>query len=123
SGGSAVVSQATPVALSSSSPTVTFYPTGTCASQVTGVTIPAGDYRATFYFKDGVVEMPTVNASSPGLTGASQSHTTVCPATVDGAFCDDADLCNGRETCQTGVCRAGTPLTCDDGDPCTVNGC
>ncbi|HVE86255.1 MAG TPA: PKD domain-containing protein [Myxococcales bacterium] len=123
SGGNAVVSQATPVALSSSSPTVTFHQTAACGPQVTGVTIPAGDYRATFYFRDTAVEAPAVSASSPGLTGATQGHTIVCPALVDGARCDDADLCNGRETCQAGVCRAGAPLSCDDGDPCTVNGC
>ncbi|HZN94198.1 MAG TPA: PKD domain-containing protein, partial [Myxococcales bacterium] len=123
SGGNAVVSQATPVALSSPSPTVTFHQTAACGPQITAVTIPAGDYRATFYFRDGVVEAPTVNASSPGLTGASQGHTIVCPAAVNGAPCDDTDLCNGRETCQTGVCRPGTAPSCDDGDPCTINGC
>lgn len=123
SGGSSVVSQATPVALSSNSPTVTFSSNAGCSTQVTGVTIPAGDYRATFYFRDTSVETPAVTASSPGLTSASQNHTIVCPSLVDGAPCDDTDLCNGRETCQAGVCRPGTPLSCDDGDPCTVNSC
>jgi len=123
SGSSSVATQDTLVSLSSTSPTVTFHATAACGAQITGVTVPAGDYRATFYFRDNVVEVPSVTASSPGLTSASQSHTIVCPALVDGAPCDDADLCNGRETCQTGACRPGTPLSCDDGDPCTVNGC
>jgi len=123
SGSSAVVSQDTVVSLASTSPTVTFHATAACGAQITRVTISAGDYRATLYMKDSAVEMPAITATSPGLTSANQSHTIVCPALVDGARCDDADLCNGRETCQGGTCRAGAPPTCDDGDPCTVNGC
>ena len=41
---------------------------------------------------------------------------------VDGD-CDDADACNGLETCVGGVCQPGTPLVCDDGNPCTDDGC
>ncbi|MEM7352559.1 MAG: S8 family serine peptidase, partial [Acidobacteriota bacterium] len=44
--------------------------------------------------------------------------------TVD-ADCDDGAFCNGAETCNTGtgVCEAGTPVTCDDGVSCTVDSC
>jgi len=41
----------------------------------------------------------------------------------DGASCADRDLCNGSETCQGGTCTAGTPLVCDDGNPCTTDSC
>jgi hypothetical protein len=41
----------------------------------------------------------------------------------DGTPCPDATLCNGDETCVAGVCTPGTPLACDDGDVCTVDGC
>ena len=37
--------------------------------------------------------------------------------------CDDADVCNGSESCLAGVCQAGTPLTCDDGNLCTDDSC
>lgn len=39
--------------------------------------------------------------------------------------CDDANVCNGIETCDvdTGECRAGVPLSCDDHDACTVDSC
>lgn len=123
SGASVVVSQATQVSLSSSSSTVTFHPAAGCGTQVTAVTIPAGDYRATFHIKDSVVEAPTVTASSTGLASASQGQTIVCPAMVNGAACDDTDLCNGRETCQAGVCEPGAPPSCDDTDPCTIDSC
>ncbi len=37
--------------------------------------------------------------------------------------CDDRDPCNGRERCELGVCVSpGTP-ECDDGVPCTADGC
>jgi hypothetical protein len=41
----------------------------------------------------------------------------------DGTTCTDATVCNGDETCQGGACTAGTPLDCDDGDPCTIDTC
>ena len=37
--------------------------------------------------------------------------------------CDDGDVCNGDETCNAGVCDPGTPLTCDDSNPCTDDSC
>ncbi|MDP6946890.1 MAG: hypothetical protein QF464_22260, partial [Myxococcota bacterium] len=37
---------------------------------------------------------------------------------------DDGDLCTGTETCSPeGLCTAGEPVVCDDGDPCTFDGC
>jgi hypothetical protein len=40
-----------------------------------------------------------------------------CTADVD---CDDGDLCNGAETCDTesGLCLPGTPVSCGDGNAC-----
>ncbi|ODS40544.1 hypothetical protein BEH94_07975 [Candidatus Altiarchaeales archaeon WOR_SM1_SCG] len=37
---------------------------------------------------------------------------------ADGTSCEDGLWCNGAETCQAGVCTAGTPPTCDDGAYC-----
>src|SRR5690349_1099928 len=37
--------------------------------------------------------------------------------------CADANLCDGVERCVAGACQPGPPLQCDDGDPCTVDGC
>ncbi len=38
--------------------------------------------------------------------------------------CDDENQCNGLETCDTnGDCQSGTAPICDDGVPCTVDGC
>jgi Dictyostelium (slime mold) repeat len=42
---------------------------------------------------------------------------------ANGAPCDNATLCDGRETCQAGVCTAGTPVNVDDGNACTFDSC
>jgi MYXO-CTERM domain-containing protein len=47
----------------------------------------------------------------------------VLTALKDGTPCPDDDLCNGTETCQAGACWGGAALSCDDGDPCTVDSC
>lgn len=42
---------------------------------------------------------------------------------ADGLSCSDGDVCNGRETCSAGMCRPGSPLDCDDDNPCTGDAC
>ena len=38
--------------------------------------------------------------------------------------CDDADVCNGLETCDAvNGCEAGTPLVADDANACTTDSC
>jgi hypothetical protein len=44
-------------------------------------------------------------------------------ACVINSDCDDANVCNGSETCQAGVCIPGSSITCDDGNPCTIDTC
>ncbi|MCZ6653687.1 MAG: hypothetical protein O7D91_11755 [Planctomycetota bacterium] len=41
----------------------------------------------------------------------------------DANSCDDGDLCNGEEVCVGGTCQEGTPLDCDDSNPCTDDDC
>jgi hypothetical protein len=42
---------------------------------------------------------------------------------ADGAPCPDGNACNGSETCQAGACQPGTPVDCDDNNPCTLEVC
>jgi hypothetical protein len=42
---------------------------------------------------------------------------------ADGSTCSDGDACNGAETCQAGACVVGIAPACDDGNPCTTDGC
>jgi subtilisin-like proprotein convertase family protein len=39
------------------------------------------------------------------------------------AACNDGNACNGVETCSNGTCAPGTPVNCDDGLFCTIDGC
>ena len=41
----------------------------------------------------------------------------------DGTPCANDDACIVGESCQSGVCTAGSLLSCDDGDLCTVEAC
>ena len=41
----------------------------------------------------------------------------------DGAACNDGNGCTQGGGCQGGVCKAGTPVSCDDADPCTTDTC
>ena len=41
----------------------------------------------------------------------------------DGTPCDDADACTGGDACLNGACASGPPAACDDGNPCTADGC
>jgi len=61
------------------------------------------------------------------------NETTGCVHTSDpngckcakDADCSDHDACNGTETCNlaTKTCVPGTPLDCDDNNPCTTDTC
>jgi hypothetical protein len=58
--------------------------------------------------------------------GTCNPLTGMCttPNATNGTACGDGNACNGNETCQAGVCSAGTPLTCtDNNDPCKTASC
>src|SRR5439155_24248610 len=59
---------------------------------------------------------PTTDACDP--VGGCQHA-----ALANGTSCSDGNVCNGAETCQGGACTAGTPLNCNDGNPCTTDSC
>jgi hypothetical protein len=40
----------------------------------------------------------------------------------EGLACDDEDLCTSEDRCESGAC-AGKPISCDDKNACTVDGC
>ncbi|MBW1809918.1 MAG: lamin tail domain-containing protein, partial [Deltaproteobacteria bacterium] len=39
------------------------------------------------------------------------------------AECDNGDACDGIETCVAGQCQNGTPVVCNDDNPCTDDSC
>jgi len=42
---------------------------------------------------------------------------------ADGEACQDGSGCTTGDMCEAGVCVAGTPVNCDDGNVCTKDGC
>jgi hypothetical protein len=48
---------------------------------------------------------------------------TGCMRTNNTAPCDDGDACTAGDTCGGGTCAPGAQLDCDDGNPCTTDGC
>ena len=61
----------------------------------------------------------------PCTAQACAPATGACVATAlpDGTTCDDGDVCAAGAACAAGVCKALGVQGCDDGDPCTVDGC
>jgi len=45
------------------------------------------------------------------------------PPEPNGTACGDDNVCNGADTCTSGVCTTGPAPVCDDGDPATPDVC
>ena len=41
----------------------------------------------------------------------------------DGSPCEDGNLCTTGDVCGKGICQPGAPTLCNDGNPCTLDGC
>ncbi len=64
--------------------------------------------------------------------GTDPCNSNVCDETSDGCIvqqkadgttCSDGAYCDGMETCQSGMCREGTAVSCNDGLECSVESC
>jgi hypothetical protein len=83
--------------------------------------------------RSGVCQSPgslNCNDNNPCTTDACNiqtgcTHTLVsgCQSCTSNGTCSDGNACNGTETCQGGLCRTGTPLSCSDGNVCTSDAC
>lgn len=62
---------------------------------------------------------------NPCTNDACEPGTETCSHTLmeDGATCAEASACLGGGMCQSGACQGGTPLECDDENPCTSDIC
>ncbi len=66
----------------------------------------------------------TICQDGSGDNGQCSAGSCVVGCTSNGD-CDNADVCDGAETCNlaNGTCVGGTPLSCNDGIPCTTDSC
>ena len=46
-----------------------------------------------------------------------------CFFPLNTAPCDDDNACTAGDICDEGTCLDGSPIDCDDGNPCTTDGC
>lgn len=73
-----------------------------------------------------VGSFPVVCAASDQchLAGACNPLTGQCsnPVAPPQTACNDGSVCTTGDRCQEGAC-VGSRLSCDDGDPCTLDGC
>jgi RHS repeat-associated protein len=51
------------------------------------------------------------------------SGTCSNPAVADGTACKAGDVCTTGDTCRSGSCQPGSPVSIDDGNPCTLDTC
>lgn len=53
------------------------------------------------------------------------SPSGTCGSTVaaNGSLCSDGNACTAGDTCVGAVCTGGSVQPCDDGNPCTSDGC
>jgi len=85
------------------------------------------DFGDTFTLEDcgnGVVDTGEQcdDGAGNGLPGHCCSQT--CDFQPVGTPCPDGNVCNGNETCSAfGQCVHGTPLICNNSNPCTVESC
>jgi hypothetical protein len=79
---------------------------------------------------DTIWELWDHNKDVPGaapvlMTQASIVVKDACsgPIAPDGAPCTDGDACTTADACSNGACLGGQQASCDDGNPCTDDGC
>src|SRR5262245_52581106 len=67
---------------------------------------------------------PNCNDGTPCTTDSCDPVTGCQHAPVpNNTSCSDGNVCNGPETCQSGVCTPGIPPNCVDANPCTADSC
>ena len=110
------VAAATTVSLSSTSLRGSFSLSATCTPTVTSVIIAAGSNTANFFYNDTKAATPTITASSPGMTSATQSET------INPAAPSRLALTTVPQTIGPGTCSATITLQTQDtfGNPSNV---
>jgi hypothetical protein len=66
---------------------------------------------------------PNCNDNNPCTTDCNPATGCIQVNVSDGTPCDDGDECTKSDVCMSGVCEAGGPRTCNDGNDCTTDSC
>ena len=71
---------------------------------------------------DGNIDENTCDDQNPCTQDACTGADGCANTLLDGTTCDDKDPCSVTDHCENGLCT-GTPVQCDDGNPCTDDSC
>ncbi len=101
--------------------------TGACSHTATvgscsdGDACTAGDSCQDSGCKGGVAKL--CDDGNPCTKDSCEVVSGSCAVTATAGGCDDGSVCTAGDTCQDGTCQPGSAKTCDDGNPCTDDGC
>jgi len=89
--------------------------------------VPEGTYTLKISWDSGEEEKAGVAVKRKmlidlGMITVTCPPTDQCSGRKDGFPCNDEDDCTTNDVCKNGVC-VGTPLNCDDSNPCTEDEC
>ena len=76
--------------------------------------------------KAATVVVCDASQNGPCLSTVCSPKSGACGkvAAVDGKACEaDGTACTANDSCKQGACSAGSPLACDDSNPCTTDAC
>ncbi len=74
--------------------------------------------------KSGSCDAPAKNCDDGNLcTDDTCDKASGCKSTPNQSGCYDGSVCTQGDTCSGGSCKPSKTLSCDDGDPCTVDQC
>ncbi len=74
--------------------------------------------------KGGSCDAPAKNCDDGNLcTDDSCDKAKGCLSTPNQSGCYDGSVCTQGDTCSGGACKPSKTLSCDDGDPCTLDQC
>lgn len=100
---------------------------GTCSTAAPGdLACDDGDACTTEDLCDSgacVGGAPPVCEDGNDCTTDSCDPSTGCVSEFNTNPCDDGNACTDGDACQLGACAAGTPVVCNDLEPCTTDSC
>jgi formylglycine-generating enzyme required for sulfatase activity len=70
----------------------------------------------------GYLEVKDCSDGNP-CTADSCNPTGGCVSLAIDATCSDGNACTSGDACKAGVCEAAGTVQCDDGNPCSADGC
>jgi hypothetical protein len=72
---------------------------------------------------DNCPQQPNPSQADANQDGIGDACDCSTPPKPDGASCYDGELCTQEDTCQSGICVSGAPVTCPDVAVCIAGHC